>query len=173
MPKYASLILLASLLTLPSTALLGQSTQGADHGRLIPPGRIPVTVVLAEEFPYQDANALIVRARGRGQPDVILLRESTATGEQLAAAVLNLMSIFEIKGDSATADGVFRVRSASAPPNWAETEVRSANGALQRLRAQPIAELSRWGRGRSTTIYLPSRELRELQKQRGRWGVHR
>jgi hypothetical protein len=74
--------------------------------------RVPVTIALVERLADANAATMILRRADIAPYDVILLR-SNASGKELSKAVLDLLAIRGIAGDTARSTATVRIR-----PQW-------------------------------------------------------
>jgi hypothetical protein len=163
--------LILTVMSLGVVALLSAQTSSAREIAR----RVPVTVVLADSFPYSGATAAIVR-RPRTQPHDVILLSPSSSGAALAAAVMQLLIIRERDGDVPVAPSLFRVREGARAGHLLEPEMATAISIVDRLRTKPKRSLPGvTGRVRTTEIYLPSRAMRDEMKsgRRLRFGTER
>jgi len=117
------------------------------------PRRIPTTIALAPRLSRNGMKALIIRDPRREPADIIVLAESTATGEVLASAVAMLILARETDGEAPTRLTQIAVRSSEPPQSWRKTEVVSANKWMQRLRRASKKDIP--GYGELTSLDIP------------------
>jgi hypothetical protein len=133
--------------------------------------RVPVTVVLADSFPYTGAAAVIMRRTSEHPRDVIVLPASAGNGARLAAATMHLLIIRDRGGDTASAPGLFRVPEAAANSRLVQRDIGTAGAVVGRLRTRARESIPGVGRVRATEIYLPSRAMRDTLRSKGRLRV--
>lgn len=142
-------ILLLATMLIPSavSGLEAQRELQAGHG----PARVPVTIVLSDHVPHTDGPFVLQRRPGRAPVDVIVLR-SSATADELSAAVSALLSVRQVHGDLPTTAGTLRVR-----PNTARrhTSFPWTPRVLADLHNAQVKEFAGFGRVRSVQIWLP------------------
>ena len=106
------------------------------------PTRVAATVALVTDLPNgADGEAVILRRSG-DNPDVILLKRSAATPPRLSAAVMTLLMLREIDGDTATKSMMFRVPMNRGPAAWTYSEELRAAQVLRdfsRMESRPLA----------------------------------
>lgn len=135
--------------------------------------RVPVTVALVDQLPAGtgDVPAVVLRRVSTSPHDVILLRRSDATGAQLSGAILHLMILRERNGDTATANGIFRLPTAARGPKaWEHTEQVQTGRIVAQLRTAGLQDVPGVGRVRARAVYLPSKAMRDAARRRGRTG---
>ena len=133
--------------------------------------RIPVTIALVDQLPAGTGNApAVVLRRAKPAPfDVILLRRSDASGTQLAGAIFHLMIMRDRSGDTATADAMFRLPTATRGPKaWEQTEQVQTGRIVAQLRSAEVQDVPGVGRVRAKAVYLPSKAMRDNARRRGR-----
>jgi hypothetical protein len=117
--------------------------------------RIPVTIALVERMPDEISPAVILRRPGATPHDVILLRSSTASGKHLSDAIVQLLTIRVLSGDTALANATMRVK----PREGAQGQIRREYPWVQRvfndLRKAEPQSLTGVGTVRSVQIWLP------------------
>ena len=100
---------------------------------------------------------------------MILLRRTDANGVQLAGAIFHLMLLRERMGDTATANGVFRMPTAQRGPRaWEHTEQVRTGRIVAQLRRAELREIPGVGRVQAYEVFLPSKSMREAARQSGR-----
>ncbi|HEX8213813.1 MAG TPA: hypothetical protein VF584_26840 [Longimicrobium sp.] len=133
--------------------------------------RVPVTIALVDQLPAGTGNApaVVLRRANTAPHDVILLRRSDATGPQLAGAILHLMIMRERSGDTANADAMFRLPTATRGPKaWERTEQVQTGRIVAQLRSAEVQDVPGVGRVRAKAVYLPSKVMRDNARRRGR-----
>lgn len=110
-------------------------------------GTARVQVALVETLSSPDARAEVVRF-STGRPDLILLRSSSVTTDDVAVALLTLE---QVRGDRPARPGLIGrttlVGAGRAP--GADTKVmRRADTILRELKGSPTARIGNLGRGR-------------------------
>ena len=133
--------------------------------------RVPVTIALVDQLPAGTGNApaVVLRRANTAPHDVILLRRSDATGPQLAGAILHLMIMRERSGDTASADAMFRLPSATRGPKaWERTEQVQTGRIVAQLRTAKVQDVPGVGQVRAKAVYLPSMAMRDIARRRGR-----
>ncbi len=132
-----------------------------DHQRIIStelPRRVPVFISLITDEHGSGGGALIARKGTAG--DHILLTAETANRENLASALHSLRLLRQLDGDTVSMNGLLRVSSSTGARQLLNREGRKIDGVLTRIQTLPVDRSSRWGAARTTTIYLPSNEMR-------------
>lgn len=125
--------------------------------------RVPVTVALVDTLPGGGTGAMVLRRATQIPRDIILLKRSEATGQQLYSAALHLLTIRAIQGDTATADFSFAVRGIGAA---ASPGARYAGATVARLRTLAPRLVPGVGVVPATEILLASKAMRaELERQ--------
>jgi hypothetical protein len=100
-------------------------------------GRTAVVVAVPESFPYQGAQAVIVRRVNAADHDLILVRPGAVQPQRLAAAVGVLGAVRAHYGDAPTQDMVVRVPEGlprgrlEEAATWADLLSKSATTHLQ------------------------------------------
>lgn len=122
--------------------------------------RVSVTIALVDSLPFRGAPAVILRRAMARPHDRIVLPRTSATGDQLLAAVFQLLAIRERMGDTSRADKVFRVTAAKGPSVWDQRERRTADRLVARLKSRPSEPIVGIGSGSEAEIYLPSKATR-------------
>lgn len=132
--------------------------------------RVPVTIALVDQLPAGsgDAPAVLLRRTRTSPHDVLLLRRDQASGSALAAAVLHLLIVRERTGDTARADGVFRMPTARGTRIWERTEQVRAGRIVAHLRHAEPRDIPAVGRVPAKEIYLPSSAMRDAARQHAR-----
>ena len=126
--------------------------------------RVPVTIVLTDHMPAGASRAAIVRRANVEPHDIILLAQSTATPDELSAALFTLMATRGVMGDTARSDATIRVPSTTGPQPWANTETPRAGRTLERLRLATPRNIPQVGIVRAYDVYLPPSKPRATTK---------
>lgn len=145
------------LLLLP--VISAESTLQAQHSTR--PTRVPVTVVLVEKTPHDDAPAVILRRAGMTPQDVVLLRADAADGKQLSSVVLGLISARSVGGDTASASEMLRVRPQPLPPGQVRKELPWAQRVVNDLRRAERRIVPGVGEVQAVEIWLPPQRKRQ------------
>lgn len=159
-------VMSASIALLAASPLAAQQTK--QQGRS---ARVPATIVLADSFPYPGTNAVIIRRRGdatdRARPDIIVLRGSTATTQELSDAIVNLLSVRGGLGDTASSSRILRVHP---HPGVSEAKPKAvlpwAQRVLADLRIAPERQIAGVGRVRAVDIWLTPQRGRHTAQWR-------
>lgn len=124
------------------------STVAAQSPTIYRPPRIPITLALVEQLPVPGARAVVLTNRG-SHGNVILLRESTAKGEDVATA---LKALLIARDATPEAKGHLRiVVPSTARPDLAPAEVAAAQKWVARARTQALQPQAF---GTARTVYL-------------------
>lgn len=144
---------------------LGLSNTHTSHAQSATPPesraveRVPVWVAVSNE-PLPDGQSFVVlRGRGPGRIDILMLAPAAAPTE-LSDAVRALMTARSVAGDTATEAGTFRVRRQGGNPT-ARTPLPWADRILRDLHSAPLREVPTVGRVRAVRIWLPAQRRRE------------
>ncbi len=132
-----------------------------DHQRILSTElkrRVPVFISLIADDRGSGGGALIARNGTSG--DHILLTTKTASRENLASALHSLRLLRQLDGDTVSMNGLLRVSSSTGAQQLLNREGRKIDGVLTRIQTLPVDGSSRWGAAQTTTIYLPSNEMR-------------
>jgi hypothetical protein len=141
-------------------AVFGQKAPDA------PIGRVGVTVALAENYPFGDAPAVIMR---HGAGDVIVMPAASATPGDLVSAVLTIEVFMDGEGDKAPHDAVLRVeRLASLPTSASATAAK----VLDDIYGNASHNIAHVGPARSGIIYIPNSATRAHEKARGKLAIY-
>lgn len=115
---------------------------------LVMSGHTPFAIAVPRQFEYEGADAVIVRRGGRDIPDVILVRRGHVNAETLASAVRHLAVIRASRGERASEEGVYRVRTdgrgwvrPGEEQHWIEALDRSRGRALSGYGVIPFVVL--------------------------------
>ena len=132
-----ALILLASLALLPLALAGAQAPRTEDA----------VRIALVDELSITQARAEVVRSGAGREPDIVLLRASDATVEDLGAAIAMLR---RMRQDASPASRNVRATLTGAARSTPIPESRRAalRRALETVRAAPESEIAPLGRGR-------------------------
>ena len=137
----------------------------AQQSLTIPPGRVAVTVVLANNFKYGNAGAVIIRRRGQASADMIIMPAASASPGYLAAAAQMLEVLMNQDGDVSSREGLFRVGSPiTAPAN----SITIASKVLANARNSSPHKLDGMGISRTTPIFLRNQYVRAKLLQTGK-----
>ena len=126
------------------------SAQDGGHGRR---PRVSVTVVLMNTLPGEASFQLLRRA-DRVPHDVILL-SAAADSAELSTAVIQLISLRKVQGDTAAASGMMRLRQPQATQSH-HNVLPWAGRVVTDLRRAPMRNVNGIGNVRNLEIYLPA-----------------
>lgn len=146
----------AALLLLPLliTATMAFTQQGGSQKR----PRVPVTVVLVDRTPGVGASSVVLRRVHTAPHDVILLHADSASAQQLSNAVLDLLTIRSVGGDTASKDVVVRVTSKSLPAGGVRKQLPWAQRVINDLRNADRRAVTGVGEVQAVQIWLPSQQ---------------
>ena len=148
------------LVCFASAVILATSTPVTAQGRL-PLRKLqnatPFAIAVADSFPYQDANAVIVRRAGAEVPDVVLVRSGAANEHVIGDAVRQLAKLRAASVGATFTEGIFRVQDKGTP--WVrQRESKEWVSILARARREP---LEGFGDLPHIVLYMPDRPLRQ------------
>ena len=126
--------------------------------------RVSVMIVLSDTMATEPGFRIIRHASGEPL-DVIALR-GPATSETLSAAVRSLMLVRAAQGDTATVDGMVRIRPAHPGASSAPRLFPWADRVLVDLRLSPTREIRDLGLVRAIEIWLPPQRQRNSPPNR-------
>lgn len=81
-----------------------------------------------------------------------MLREATANGERLSAAMASLLIARQRHGQVASKDATIIVGSATGPPSWQRTETKRNDSLVAQLRRQPPRKIEGVGTVRALQV---------------------
>ena len=117
--------------------------------------RVPVTIALTDDLPDATSPAVILRRPGSRPHDVILVRASTASGKTLSDAIVHLLMVRVLSGDTALQRTTIRVQPREGPQGQIRREypwVQRVYNDLRKAEPQPLAGV---GTVPTVQIYLP------------------
>jgi hypothetical protein len=130
----------------------------------------PVIVAVARSFPLAQSGPVILRHKGAASLDEIVMTESSANAEDLAAAALALAAVMDRDGDIAPRESAIRVPTRTTLPR---DEVAAATRALTRIEASSLTRLNGVGSARVGRIYLPTAAARAAERASGTWRLRK
>lgn len=128
--------------------------QGASQQQAAPQ-RVPVTIALADELPDATSPSVILRRPGATPHDVILLRSSTASGKHLSDAIVHLLMVRVLSGDTALKATTMRVVPREGPQGQIRREYPWVQRVYNDLRKAEAKPLSGVGTVPMVQIWLP------------------
>ena len=158
MPKSIPLRIASLLFLLGSTSRVA----AAQHA---PVGRIGVLVAIAADH-GSGGPTTIVRRAGQVQGDIIVIPQSAASPERLAAAAAQLLVIMSQDGDRSAHDALFRVPETEVGP---AAERPAAVHLLASIMTSPVTKVAGVGSARVGIVYLPNAVTRADQAAKGHW----
>lgn len=147
--------LLASVVAVGAPCV-AQAQQG---GAAVPPTRVPVTVVVADDLPG-GAPFQVLRRADKDPRDVILLSR-TADAAAFSEAVEQLILLRQAQGDTASVSGVMRVRRSDSPREMRPRVLPWADRVLGDLHRAPPRLVDGVGTLPAVEIWLPPQRGRQ------------
>jgi hypothetical protein len=117
--------------------------------------RVPVTVVMLDSLPGEDASPFRILRRADTSPNDVILLSAGADSLALSEAIAELVQIRQLQGDSIrTGSGMMRTRRAGARARSARI-LPWASRVINDLRTAELQDISGVGAGRAVQIWLP------------------
>jgi hypothetical protein len=135
-----------------------QAQEGSTERKVVM--RVPVTIALVERMPDEFSPVVILRRRDATPRDVILLRSSMASSKHLSDAIVQLLTIRVLSGDTAMANATMRVRPAEGTQGQIRREYPWVQRVFNDLRKAEPQVLTGVGTVPNVQIWLPPQRAR-------------